>query len=137
MPLEGSVAKIEDLNDLWPLGSDQKLAGDDHLRNVKSAILSLLDGTNGVRQLGLDTVEYTLTANDTIDAYAGLVQRGGRVAVIIKQDGTGGWTVTWDSSWKLMGNDVSLGANTYSVFEFVVDSNDNMILVAPPVYGAS
>ena len=48
MPLEGSVAKIEDLNDLWPLGSDQKLAGDDHLRNVKSAILSLLDGTNGV-----------------------------------------------------------------------------------------
>lgn len=33
-----SVTKISDLNPLWPLGSDQKLAGDDHIRNIKLAL---------------------------------------------------------------------------------------------------
>lgn len=38
MGLESPVTKISDLNPLWPLGSDQKLAGDDHIRNIKTAL---------------------------------------------------------------------------------------------------
>jgi hypothetical protein len=38
MGLETPVTKISDLNPLWPLGSDQKLSGDDHIRNIKLAL---------------------------------------------------------------------------------------------------
>lgn len=41
MGLESSVTKISDLNPLWPLGSDQKLAGDDHIRNIKIALQTI------------------------------------------------------------------------------------------------
>ena len=37
MPLESNVNNLDDLNELWPLGTDPKSEGDDHLRNVKVA----------------------------------------------------------------------------------------------------
>lgn len=33
-----SVTYIDDLNELWPLGTDAKSAGDDHIRRIKAAI---------------------------------------------------------------------------------------------------
>ena len=40
MPVE-SVTTIADLNPSWPLGSDQKQFGDDHIRNIKTALKAL------------------------------------------------------------------------------------------------
>ena len=33
-----SVTKISDLNELWPLGTDPRSEGDDHIRNIKKAL---------------------------------------------------------------------------------------------------
>lgn len=41
MPLEGPVTKIADLVPTNPLGTDDRKEGDDHLRNIKVAVLSL------------------------------------------------------------------------------------------------
>lgn len=132
MPLEGSVAKIDDLNSAWPLGTDVISDGDAHGRNIKVAVKSLRDGTNGVRQLGFDTVEVTLSATPTNIDYTGLIQRGGRVAVIVTQDATGGRTITWAAKFKLVGTVINEGANKRTVFEFVAAADGNLYLVAPP-----
>ena len=42
MPVESSVTEISDLNELWPLNSDARRFGSDHLRLVKVALKSLL-----------------------------------------------------------------------------------------------
>lgn len=54
-----SVTKISDLNELWPLGTDERRYGDDHLRAIKVAVRSLLTNTNQLAALDLD-----LTSND-------------------------------------------------------------------------
>ena len=40
MGLETNVDKVSDLNDAWPLGTDPKSQGDDHIRFCKKAMLS-------------------------------------------------------------------------------------------------
>jgi hypothetical protein len=112
---------------------------DNHMRNIKSAVKSLRDGSNGVRQLGLDTVEETLTDNTTVIDYTGLIQRGCQVVVIIKQDGTGGWQPqSWAAKFKLQGGGVvSYAPNTYSVYCFVGDSNGDLLLCSAPILGAT
>ena len=42
MGLENSVTSITDLNALWPLATDPRHQGDDHLRLIKVALKSLL-----------------------------------------------------------------------------------------------
>ena len=42
MGVEASVTKISDLNSAWPLATDERSKGDDHLRNIKIALKSLL-----------------------------------------------------------------------------------------------
>jgi hypothetical protein len=42
MGLEASVTKISDLNQSWPLSTDKRKEGDDHLRYIKVAVRSLL-----------------------------------------------------------------------------------------------
>lgn len=42
MGLESTPTKISDLNELWPLSTDDPKYGDDHLRNIK-AVLKALD----------------------------------------------------------------------------------------------
>lgn len=51
MGLESGVASISDLNSAWPTGTEGKDEGDDHLRNIKVALRSLL-GATGLMQLG-------------------------------------------------------------------------------------
>lgn len=38
MSVETSIASIADLNAAWPTGADAKSSGDDHIRNIKSAL---------------------------------------------------------------------------------------------------
>lgn len=136
MGLEVSVTKVDDLNSAWPLGTDLVNEGDNHVRNVKVAIKSLRDGTNGVRQLGLDTVEVVLGASPTNIDYTGLIQRGGRVAVIMTQDGTGGRTITWAAKFRLASTAINDGPGKTTVFEFVGSADGNLYLVAPPLLEA-
>lgn len=78
MPLESPVTQLSHLNEAWPLGSDDRQYGDDHLRNIKSAVKSLL--TNP-QQIGLPTfsgngleivrVNSGATALETIPAGSG------------------------------------------------------------------
>lgn len=49
MGLETGVTKIADLDSTWPLGTDERSAGDDHLRNIKIALKSLLTDINQIR----------------------------------------------------------------------------------------
>lgn len=138
MPVEGAVAKIEDLNAAWPLDTDARGEGDDHLRRLKTAVASLLDGTNGVRQLGFDTVEQTLTTASTEITYGGLIQRGAVVAVVLKQDGTGGRLVTWDAAvFKYASTEIGLVANSYSIYTFVGHSDGYLWMTGVPRVGVS
>jgi hypothetical protein len=47
MPLEASPTYISDLNAAWPLGTDVKSAGDDHLRNIKATLLTTFPSIAG------------------------------------------------------------------------------------------
>lgn len=49
MGLEASVADIGDLNSDWPLGSDARYQGDNHVRYLKVAVKSLLTNVNQIR----------------------------------------------------------------------------------------
>lgn len=60
MGVEGSVTVVSDLNSAWPLGTDLQDDGDNHLRNIKVALKSLL--TSGPAQIGALAV-----ANDLSD----------------------------------------------------------------------
>lgn len=107
MGLEGSVSKIEDLNSSWPLSSDERSQGDDHFRNLKVALKSLL--TNLDQILGekandnptnhdrydekLKTaLEINKTApaneNTTVDFYS--ATGGVKSAYLARQSGTNG-----------------------------------------------
>lgn len=52
MGLEGGVVDLGDLNPLWPLATDERSTADDHLRNIKTAVTSLLTFPEGLEQLG-------------------------------------------------------------------------------------
>jgi len=53
MGLESNVQKLADLNENWPVGSqDPVYEGDDHIRNIKKAVKSLLNFPSGLEQLG-------------------------------------------------------------------------------------
>jgi hypothetical protein len=46
MPLEAGTT-LEDLNDIWPLGSDSRSQGDDHIRLLKSILKIQFPGVDG------------------------------------------------------------------------------------------
>jgi len=53
MGLESNVQDLDDLNENWPIGSQDPVnEGDDHLRNIKKAVKSLLNFPGGLQQLG-------------------------------------------------------------------------------------
>ncbi|HEX6824739.1 MAG TPA: hypothetical protein VF077_00370 [Nitrospiraceae bacterium] len=48
MGLEASVTKVADLNEAWPLGTDPRSDGDNHIRNLKVAVKSLVSDPSQV-----------------------------------------------------------------------------------------
>ncbi|ALK96979.1 hypothetical protein AB595_04715 [Massilia sp. WF1] len=73
MPLEPTVTDIDDLNPAWPLSADPKSDGDDHIRNLKKALLNDFAGyTGAVKVTGTDggaANVYTVTPQNTLPAY--------------------------------------------------------------------
>lgn len=98
MPLETGVNDLDDLNPSWPIGTDPKSEGDDHIRNVKLAAIN----SNTARVDEITALDARVTANE--DAIAvlqlavnlmpqywqwGYVNSNGTVG-----GGNGGWSVT-------------------------------------------
>ena len=52
MPLESGVSEIPDLNPAWPTGTDPKSEGDDHLRNIKTAVQGSFPNLAGPNDIG-------------------------------------------------------------------------------------
>lgn len=98
MPLETGVNDLGDLNPSWPIGTDPKSEGDDHIRNVKLAAIN----SNTARTDEITALDARVTAN--ADAIAvlqllvgllpqywdwGYVNSNGTVG-----GGNGGWSVS-------------------------------------------
>lgn len=58
MPLESAPEKLEDLNEAWPQGTDQRSFGDDHFRQFKDVVRNLVPTikVGGLAQLGFPGV---------------------------------------------------------------------------------
>lgn len=125
MSVEAGVTEIADLNELWPLANDPRHQGDDHLRLIKVALKSLL--TN-LPQVGIDTVEQTLSAPSTEIDWSGTVTQGCRVTVILTQDGTGGRAVTWSSKFLITTTDIDLDPDAVTVLDFVGTAAGKLVL---------
>lgn len=74
MGTESTVTNIADLNKAWPLPNDPKSSGDDHIRNVKVALVNAFSGfTGAVSVTGTDggaVNAYTLTPANPLPAYS-------------------------------------------------------------------
>jgi hypothetical protein len=62
MPLEPSVVDIDDLNPVWPAPADPKSDGDDHIRELKKALLNDFAGYTGA-------IAVTGTDGGVVNAY--------------------------------------------------------------------
>lgn len=125
MALESSVTNIADLNKAWPLGSDPKSSMDDHLRNLKTAMLNGFAGfTGSVMVTGTDggaVNAYTLTPANPLPAYstkmvavfAPTVANTG--AVTLNISGLGAQPVVSVSGAPLVANDLTVGG-IYAAF---------------------
>lgn len=134
MPLE-TVEKISDLNPNWPLGSaDPKSEGDDHIRNIKIAVRSLL---TDIAQIGIALVDLTLNQPTTQVDYSGPIVPGGIVTVLVRQDSTGGRAISWSSKFKGASPMIDTAPGKASVFQFVGTSGGDLILCSHPLLGLS
>ena len=68
MPIETSVTHIADLEPLYPLGTDNRLQGDNHIRNIKTALKNDLPLTTPATATGIAL----LTAANAADARTAL-----------------------------------------------------------------
>lgn len=75
MPLEPTVTDIDDLNPAWPAPADAKSDGDDHIRELKKALLNDFAGyTGAIAVTGTDggaanTYTVTPTTSQQLPAY--------------------------------------------------------------------
>lgn len=78
------------------------------------------------------TLVSSITLPDSPDAMPGTF-----IAILIKQNGTGGYTLTWPSKYKGMGGSTAtLTANTYQVALFYcIDPATSFQLLSPPISG--
>jgi len=60
-----TVTQVSDLNELWPLSTDLRTQGDDHLRAIKVALKSLLTNPEQVASRHIDGEIPTLTSSST------------------------------------------------------------------------
>jgi hypothetical protein len=128
---------ILDLNPAWPLGSDPKDAGDNHLRNIKTAVRDLAANPTGLAILGFATVEMLLTEAINTIYYLGPVHRGGIVTVILRQDATGGRLIVWDPIFRGAPAEISPYAGTYNIYMFVAAAAGDLVLCARPMLDVS
>lgn len=135
MGLEGSVTTITDLNSAWPLNSDLRTEGDDHMRHLKVAVKSLL--TN-IDQLGLSVESQTLTAASTEITTSKVALDGRQLTKFLLQDGTGGRAITWDAAkfkGAVTGIDTTL--STTAIFNFIGRDDGFWWMVGIPTSGVS
>lgn len=79
MGLETTVNYLSDFDIAWPLPSDAKSAGDDHIRNIKKALRQTFPLFTGVMNIAHDQVASKTYVNDTAFNTALPAQPGGPV----------------------------------------------------------
>lgn len=96
--------------------------------DVVEQIRLLRDATYDLRDVQLDVLDVLLTANKKIDRE---LAAGRPLLVILRQDVTGGRTVTWDSKFKGTNLIVPVTtANTYTAVLFYSSSDSSALLVS-------
>ncbi len=116
MPLETNVSVIEDLNPAWPTGTDFKSEGDDHLRNIKTAV----DGSNEERKAEIALINNELDNKELITEWGNVSQIGNITPgssgnFSVEQTSTGLYTFTWDNA--------------------ATSNNQQVLLITPVWYG--
>ena len=104
------------------------------VRRLWLSIFNLLDAK-------LDVLDMTLTANAKVDRE---LIAGRPLLVILRQNATGGWTVTWatnpDGTLKFKGQNLitlTTTANTYSALLFYAVSDKEAVLVSKDATGGT
>jgi hypothetical protein len=84
-------------------------------------------------------LEWTMTADITVNSPTGVFAPGDPLKLKFVQDGTGGHQVTFDAWWKGVPAvpDMLTGPNTYAIFSFHARSDGHMELDSPWISGAS
>ena len=78
-------------------------------------------------------LEQTLTANTAIASPVPTPAAKSTLAVFLKQDGTGGWTITWDATFQTdTPTGLDGGANTQASFWFVATAANKWRLAGVP-----
>lgn len=75
MPLESNVNTLDDLNESWPVGTDPKSQGDDHIRNVKKAAKASDALRESEAQAAQDTADAALAVANSADTLAAQTDR--------------------------------------------------------------
>lgn len=142
MPVESSVTQISDLNPAWPLSSDTKNFGDEHLRLLKVAMRSLLTnpsqlpGWGGGGGGGSVVEEQTLATGSTEITTSTAAAAGIRLTKVIIQDGSGGRAITWDAAkFVCPTTTLEVAANAVNLFDFVGRSDGKFWLASAPILG--
>ncbi|HSW65359.1 MAG TPA: hypothetical protein VLH56_18930 [Dissulfurispiraceae bacterium] len=132
MGLETGVTKISDLNPLWPLTLDMRAEGDDHLRNIKVALQSLLAD---VAQIGLCVLDVSLTVpSTTITWTTGTPKAGDRLTVTVVQDATGGRAIAWSSVFADAETNIPTDPGDKAVFNFVGKADGKWYMNTPVLW---
>jgi hypothetical protein len=152
----GDPVYVDNLDELWPLGTDRKWHGDNHLRLIKKAIYNTFvrdtvdlenrglvlairstpangENTNASGTLNWDTSTYqdfsiTLTGNVTAVTINPFPPQGTHLALEVKQNATGGRTITWGAAFHWAAGDVpTLTATANAVDLFYFRSNGTVL----------
>jgi hypothetical protein len=81
---------------------------------------------------GTQVIDQTLTAATTI---AAPTTGATELVVILRQDATGGWTITWGAGFSAASPSIDTTASTISVFRFVLSSAGLYVMVGQPTTG--
>lgn len=127
MGIESSFATIQDLNVLWPLGSDSKSTADDHLRGIKTSLLGTfpyVDGTtsgpmraganNRATCSGTNTITFGLTPAlaSYVEGQVFDLEMGGSPntgPVTLNGDSNGAGALVWPDGTAFSGGELPAG----------------------------
>jgi hypothetical protein len=91
-----------------------------------------LNNTAWVYVAGTQIIDLTLTAATTI----AVPTTGARdLVVILRQNATGGWAITWGVGFSATSANIDTAASTISVFRFVLSSAGLYVMVGQPTTG--
>jgi hypothetical protein len=139
MGLETGVVDIADLDETWPLATDDRPEGDDHLRNIKIALKSLL-AVGGLAQLGgifkdrgdPAAFDKTLTGFTTDNAYhdwdLSAIVPAGAVAILLRVNARTSSAGSGTLFFRKNGNSKSFAVSELLCSEVGIQQNEDVVV---------